>query len=285
MTSPVVGTNAALNLTRGNKKIHTSVAVWSLPAPLSCPGAGVCLLDCYYFKVQKGLNGVVSAADAGNFEASRRPDFVERTVETLQGLRRRGVVAVRVHDGGDFYSNEYVRKWAEIARRLPQLKFWAYSKSLNLDLAPLEALPNFRLIKSFGGLHDSKIDKTKDNYARVIEDESQATENEFLSQTTEREFLCPADKPGVKLTGRKQDTWCGNQCSYCLPHSGKNGHRIRVAFVEKNMGWNGTPDDAAERILAFDKRGLLKPSTLAQETRLEDFRRHKRASIEEAPNR
>ena len=35
---------------------------------------------------------------------------------------------VRIHESGDFYSIEYVEKWDNIAKQLPQVKFYAYTK-------------------------------------------------------------------------------------------------------------------------------------------------------------
>lgn len=244
-------------VTRGNRKISSLSAILSLPPPTTCPGAGICLLFCYYFKVLKGLAGVVLAALNSNFKASLRDDFVDRMVAKLQKMEK--IVAVRVHDGGDFYCQAYINKWVKIAKRLPWLKFFAYTKSLHLNLAPLEALPNFTLIRSEGGLFDSRIDKSKDNYAVVIEN---------LSKKKADVKACPADLPGVKLNG----DWCGLRCNDCLPPNGtRNGEQIRLAFIERVAGWNGMPDEAVDRLKGLIEHGLIKPQTSTQARRLQKF--------------
>lgn len=68
---------------------------------------------------------------------------------------------IRLHDTGDFYNQDYVNKIAEIAKRNPDKKFYAYTKSLHLDLDPLYNLDNFHVIQSAGGKHDDKIDYNK----------------------------------------------------------------------------------------------------------------------------
>jgi hypothetical protein len=205
-------------MSRGNRKLHSCVAVWSLPAGRTCPGAGKCKQYCYAFKVQKGLNGVVLNARWNNFRASLRPDFVQRTVALILSLH---VVAVRVHESGDFYNQTYLNMWAEIARQLPQIRFFAFTKSLHLDLTPLTSLENFTVIKSFDGVFDSVIDKTTDNYAKVIDN----------AQDVEAgEHLCIA-----RTTKRQSEKVCGNTCTYCF----EAGHKVKVCFLKHTKGWNG----------------------------------------------
>jgi len=195
-----------INLVKGNRKIHPAFGNWSLPAPETCLRAWQCLGFCYTFKVLKGLRGKVKAAWRENLRASLRRDFTDLMVARILDV---GLIGVRVHESGDFHTKSYVLAWAEIARRLPAVRFWYYTKShAALDLSPLTALPNFTVTKSEGGLDDDKIDKATDNYAVVVDEPSQAKAGEYV---------CPADLPGVKLTGRKEDTWCGNKCDYCLP--------------------------------------------------------------------
>lgn len=76
--------------------------------------------------------------------------------------------AVRIHDAGDFYDAEYVRKWIEIVQAHPELKFYAYTKTYGLTdkklvaaLNDLEKEPNFKLIQSAGSIGDKKMDLKK----------------------------------------------------------------------------------------------------------------------------
>jgi len=54
---------------------------------------------------------------------------------------------VRVHEAGDFYSKEYADKWIEIAKRIPELQFYTYTKAPeNVDWDRLPA--NFNVVVS-----------------------------------------------------------------------------------------------------------------------------------------
>ena len=73
---------------------------------------------------------------------------------------------VRIHDAGDFYDPEYVQKWTEIAKKNPQLQFYAYSKSGHLAelkkyLDAFSSLKNTKLIHSVGGSEDHQISENK----------------------------------------------------------------------------------------------------------------------------
>jgi hypothetical protein len=216
------------------------------------------MLVCFDFKTKRGLTTVKRVVQ-DNFEASKRPDFVPRMVQKLRELQKRGVWAVRVHGGGDYYSDGYVVKWAMIAHTLPEMKFFSYTKSLRLAALPiLEAQPNFTVIKSFGGIHDTQISRAKDDFADIIENANQAGRNVVV---------CPADR--VRLVGGNRGVWCGLKCRYCFPPNGKGGRQVRVAFVEQTAGWNGMPQQAVDRLKLLAEKGLVKPSTTTQARRLE----------------
>jgi hypothetical protein len=232
---------------------------------VSCPGMAICGLICYAFKVLKGLEGVVFASLSSNYEAAKRDDFVDRMVERLSKMT--GIVAVRVQDAGDFFCRAYILAWEEIAKRLPHLHFWAYTKSVWMDFSPLERLPNFTVIRSFGGIRDDLIDKARDNYAVVCED---ATQAQTQAQLVGGE-ACPPEVLGLKLTGANKGVWCGKKCDICL----RKDRQIKVFFVEQNAGWNGFPEDpdTIRRLRGLVEHGLMVPTTAVQRRRLQDFKR------------
>jgi len=71
----------------------------------------------------------------------KRGDFVDAMVEII-GKRREGDIRryekgarefhpnyFRIHDSGDFMTPEYAEAWIEIARRMPEIKFWAPTRA------------------------------------------------------------------------------------------------------------------------------------------------------------
>jgi hypothetical protein len=76
---------------------------------------------------------------------------------------------VRLHIGGDFYSQTYFDAWLQVAAKHPDKLFYAYTKALPYWLARIGDIPNnFKLIASKGGIHDELIKKFKLRSAEVV---------------------------------------------------------------------------------------------------------------------
>ena len=94
----------------GNMKM--SYPTWSLPAVKTCPeSTPECRRTCYALKADRQYTNVIKAR-GHNLELSKRADFVEIMVETLQKKRP---PIFRIHESGDFYNKNYFLKWRKIA--------------------------------------------------------------------------------------------------------------------------------------------------------------------------
>ena len=158
-----------LKLSVGNSKLNkTSAAAgfrvvgFGLPAVDTCPGASACKGICFAtqgtYRFRK-----VREVRAANWEASQGESFVQDMVAAIR--RRRSRNTVRVHDSGDFYNQEYLDSWFAIARALPGVRFYAYTKSLHLSFA--DQPDNFMIVQSLGGKYDRLVDLTRP-HARIF---------------------------------------------------------------------------------------------------------------------
>lgn len=195
-------------LTFGNRKLSNKQAIWTLPAGKTCIGAGECAKWCYSKKAEK-CYPQVRASREWKLEQAKRKDFVQLMVQAIKESKRK---IVRCHQDGDFFSQAYLNKWKEIARQLPDVTIYAFTKSFaQLDF--WTNLPdNFVVIQSYGSKYDNKIDYSK-NTARVIDS---------LTELRKTEHLCPYhDKEHFKK--------CGETCSYCFSKFPKVKH---IAFLK-----------------------------------------------------
>ena len=141
---------------------------FAIPAKKTCPKAKDCLAYCY---ASKGayLWPAAKNKHQQNLEATQKSDFVELMVNEIE---RKKIEAVRIHSSGDFYNKTYLNKWCKIAMNLPDVTFYAYSKSLHLFKRNGQNIPlpkNLVIIYSFGGKLDHLIDTKKDRHAIVYE--------------------------------------------------------------------------------------------------------------------
>jgi hypothetical protein len=175
-----------LKFSHGNGKLSKDTLIFNLPAGKTCPGADKCLAWA------QDNNGKRSLVHGPNMEFrcfaacseamySKVYDARQHNWDTIKRLLRQfsvgnagkfvadDIVAnmtkntklVRIHESGDFYSADYFAMWMHVARLLPELTFYAYSKNLPMILEyGLENLPkNFHLTASKGGKFDYLIDE------------------------------------------------------------------------------------------------------------------------------
>ena len=170
---------ALLRFTFENAKLK---GIWhySLPSGHTCPGAKSCLTlaDRETGKItdkQTPVDGKTFRCYAAMDEA-RRPN-VRKTrwdnfdllkaakttknmaaliIKSIQasGLRRGGTL--RVHIGGDYFSQVYFNAWMMAARFFPQITFYSYTKSVKF-LVDADLPENFVFTCSRGGKYDLSL--------------------------------------------------------------------------------------------------------------------------------
>lgn len=131
----------------------------------TCPFAGACAKFCY---AQKGAYvwSNVSPAFQFRYLATKCDSFVDKMTAEL--IKKR-VDILRVHDSGDYYSKKYIDKWLTIAKRLPNVRFYSYTKSIPLFL-DLDIPDNYDIIFSEGGTRDDLINYHHHRHARIFDD-------------------------------------------------------------------------------------------------------------------
>lgn len=130
-------------ISKGNKKLTPNTKVkymiFNLPAVKTCPfRTSACESACYARKAEKCYPSVLPARER-NFNASLHESFVAEMVEYIENMlkspsySKANHVIFRIHESGDFYSQEYVNKWKMIIdyfKPVKKLHFVAYTKSI-----------------------------------------------------------------------------------------------------------------------------------------------------------
>jgi hypothetical protein len=86
-------------------------------------------------------------ANARKYKASKRKDFVAKMVAEI---KRMGKPFFRIHVAGDFYSEEYINKWIEIARQCPEVIFRTTTRRTDMaaKLYEFNTMANVRIRES-----------------------------------------------------------------------------------------------------------------------------------------
>ena len=112
-------------------------AQFNTRAILDCPFRSKgCEKVCYATKGNHVFTSVKKSR-IDSFADSQLPDFVERMVYTIGKVRNNkryhdSVMLIRIHESGDFYSIQYLRKWVAIWKAtmdMDNVRYTLYTKS------------------------------------------------------------------------------------------------------------------------------------------------------------
>jgi hypothetical protein len=111
---------------------------------------------------------LLAAGKEGGAEA--QADLIIRSLEYFfdtEGEKNE----VRIHESGDFYNGEYLKAWMITAKKMPNINFYAYTKSIPYVQSmeqQLKDIPNFTITLSQGGRKDADIANVDIKTARVF---------------------------------------------------------------------------------------------------------------------
>lgn len=112
-----------------NRKLGKKIGIFNLPAQKTCPGmTKYCAKVCYAMKAERCYKSAREKR-IKNWDSSKSDNFVQ---SILSEIKKHKLIRVRIHESGDFYSQEYLDKWTEICTQCPDVTFLAYTKTFNL---------------------------------------------------------------------------------------------------------------------------------------------------------
>jgi hypothetical protein len=182
---------------------------WSLPAfavKLNdgtnfnvCPNAGACASFCYARNGTYNFRNVKSRHIENLEYVLYHPEqWFEKMLAEVSKPKMKGKY-VRIHDAGDFFSKEYLELWLEIARKVPDVTFYCYTKEVAMfkEIVEPNCPNNFKYLYSMGGKQDHLIDKEKDRHAEVFPDDAAILDAGYENQ--DASDLLAITLPTVKI--------------------------------------------------------------------------------------
>lgn len=178
--SQILTQNAKLKKTskENNKRVFNFgiSAYKTSTGKIVCPFAKDCIKFCY---AKKGAYtwGNVKPLYEQRYNLTKSNIFIEAINESL---KQKKVDILRIHDSGDFYSNEYVNKWITIAKENKNIIFYAYTKSIPL-FEKINLPQNFIVIYSYGSKVDNLIKPNKHRHAKIFDNEKQLINEGYIN--------------------------------------------------------------------------------------------------------
>lgn len=154
-----------------NKKLSKdNIPSFNLPMGKTCICAGQCRKFCYV-KKQYRLYKNVKPSHENNYKFSKSTKFIDLMTQEIKLLQaKNNIKYFRWMSSGDVYSKEYFIKLCKIAKNVPNITFYLYTKSHKLVKSNLRYKPdNFVIIYSLGSKDDRHVDLKRDKHARVFE--------------------------------------------------------------------------------------------------------------------
>lgn len=177
----------------GNAKLAPGIFTFSLPAGHTCPGAKECqsranrrtgtitdgrhtAFRCYAATME-ARHSSVRRARWHNLEQLKACGSADAMVRLILDSLSPFCHVLRVHDSGDYFSQDYFSAWVTVARQRPDTRIYWYTKSLRYWLAHRNEVgdgytpgrvSNIVPTASWGGRHDHLIGEHKLRSAKVV---------------------------------------------------------------------------------------------------------------------
>ena len=134
--------NQNICLSNGNHKLSNNdkynFYIFNLPSLITCPYAtDICKKKCYS-KYPEFMFESVRMSRNNNLDESKKDTFVNDMIDHITYIlnskkNKDKQIIFRLHESGDFYSQEYVNKWIKIVSSFEDkpIIFQAYTKSID----------------------------------------------------------------------------------------------------------------------------------------------------------
>ena len=252
--SELTFSNANAKLVAMAKRLGKTIKSFTLPSGWTCPAAKDCLskADRETGKIKDGPDTVFRCFAASseaqykntrsmvwrNFDAIRSiKGRVSELADLLQTQLPKAFDILRVHVGGDCFNQKYFDAWMEVARRMPEKHFYAYTKSLNFWVKRLNGgvrdgqvygIPaNFELTASYGGKHDALIVEHGLKYAEVVYSEEEADAQQMEIDHDDYHAAFGKENFALLIHGTQPKGSMASQALQELKRRGWNGYSKR----------------------------------------------------------
>ena len=249
-----------LGMSKSNAKLDWPYM--SLPAGYTCPQATICKnfaartgkkfkggrslkstkdteFMCYAAREQAQYHTTAGKNAFNNLDLLRgvnKSDGIDGMANLIIGsLKYYGfdkVPVFRIHEGGDFFSNDYMKAWVEVAKSIPGTTFYTHTTSLKFWLNNKSSIPrNMKLIASLDKNNEDLIMSNNLRYARVVYSVEEAKELRLPIDYDDTIACCSDESFALLIHGQQP---AGSEASKALSKNKKEGIYAKLKDIHKS---------------------------------------------------
>jgi len=188
-------------------------SAFSVPAgpDFACPGATEACEGCYAQK-KRHLWSPVQKVLAQNWMLLRRFEKqgrADKAAKAILDRMRPDAKVFRLYESGDFHSQWSIDVWTRVVRARPEVHFWAYTRSFDLNFSSLTRNKNFTL---WASTDEYNIKEAKKFVRRFRKSGVKHAYGPWDHDKTlpKNSFVCPAVTHKIELTGACE------KCKLCV---------------------------------------------------------------------
>jgi len=157
----------------------SDIKIFNLPPVTTCPYAYECqkIYKCYAISLEE-YRPDFKANNKYNFDLLRKHHkSVDKMTDLIDSSLPKAKI-IRIHSSGDYFNQNYLKAWINVARNNKNIIFYSYTTSIPFwinNLEEINSLKNFKLIASLGTRNqDHLIKKYNLQFSKVVYSENEA---------------------------------------------------------------------------------------------------------------
>jgi hypothetical protein len=202
--------------------------------PHATSGLGGCLQVCYDGNLRKLYKNYAAVEDDNTATVKSAKDIdelasiLELTIVVWLATDKKNKRFFRLHTGGDFYDMDYVKAWARVIEKFPNVRFWTYTRSL-FAISTLAELKNLTLLLSCDPINKEEVLKAYEPYRNYPNVTVAWMGNDFPQESLSDKPLLVCPEVTKKVRNTKDMGACA-RCRACIDRPLKSGFFRYIQF-------------------------------------------------------
>jgi hypothetical protein len=214
-----------LKFSNSNKKLDkianwfdvrkSDIKIFNLSPVETCPYAYDCqkIYKCYAISLEE-YRPDFKAQNKYNFDLLRKHHkSIDKMADLIDSSLPKAKI-IRIHSSGDYFNENYLKAWINVARNNKNIIFYSYTTSIPFwinNLEEINSLENFKLIASLGTRNQDHLTKKYNlQFSKVVYSENESKKLNLPVDYDERLAISTNDNFALVIHGtqpKNHESW------------------------------------------------------------------------------